>query len=477
MFLSPLEAGVVEAVRARTGPRPRVSGALVLAARELADRAARGARDPLSRGAVRDALARGLSYDPAPEAYLVQASPSRLGEMIARAVGGDRREGLATHLGAGVVEVDGLATAVVLTSQRRARLDPFPREVAAGGSAVLSGELGPGLRAARVFVGLPSGQVEEREVAGAFRATVLFPARGRYLVEVVAEAASGPTVAVLAAVAAGGASLDVAREDDADDPADPIQAEKRVADALSALRERSGLPALQVSAPLSELARRHSAAMRAAGSVGHLVPGSGAVAFRLSQAGIRYRRVLENVAAARTALAAHEEAAESPAHRRNMLNPQVSEVGIGIARETLPSGDPRVYLTEILTEPAGGDTRLAPEGRVRDELSSDRARRGLSPLVDDAPLDELARSFASELVRRDERGEPELVPSELTPRALALPREQAAVDLFVAAEPREATRSPNLRDRRFRRVGVGVVEGASRRFGPGRLFIAVVYSD
>ncbi len=56
-------------------------------------------------------------------------------------------------------------------------------------------------------------------------------------------------------------------------------------------------------------------------------------------------------------------------------------------------------------------------------------------------------------------------------------RRLAAADGFVASAPGEATRSRNLPDARFRRVGVGVVEGSSRRFGAARLFIAVVYTD
>jgi hypothetical protein len=34
-----------------------------------------------------------------------------------------------------------------------------------------------------------------------------------------------------------------------------------------------------------------------------------------------------------------------------------------------------------------------------------------------------------------------------------------------------------VRDGRFRRVGVGVAVGDSARFGVGRLFIAVVFTD
>jgi hypothetical protein len=51
------------------------------------------------------------------------------------------------------------------------------------------------------------------------------------------------------------------------------------------------------------------------------------------------------------------------------------------------------------------------------------------------------------------------------------------VDVFVASGPEEAARSANVRNARFRRVGVGVALGDSARFGAGRLWIAVVYTD
>jgi hypothetical protein len=47
----------------------------------------------------------------------------------------------------------------------------------------------------------------------------------------------------------------------------------------------------------------------------------------------------------------------------------------------------------------------------------------------------------------------------------------------VASAPAEALRSRNLPDPRFRRVGVGVATGDSRRYGARRLWIAVVYTD
>jgi hypothetical protein len=149
-------------------------------------------------------------------------------------------------------------------------------------------------------------------------------------------------------------------------------------------------------------------------------------------------------------------------------------VGLGIARGRLPSGDAIVYLTEILVEPPddGAESPLTPEARVKEALWRERARLGRPPLTSDVSLDGLAREAAEAMRARDATE-----PGDADRRALGLGRSLAAVDVFVASAPDEAIRSANLRDRRFTRVGVGATTGDSRRFGAGRLFVVVVYTD
>jgi uncharacterized protein YkwD len=383
----------------------------------------------------------------------------------------------ATHVGAGVVERDGTSFVVLLLSERKVSLDPFPRDVEPGARAVLRGVLGPGLARPRVFVTLPSGAVAEVSASGAraFRAPLVLASAGRYLVEVIAEGEGGPEVAALLTVSAGGAPLDPPpRPPPAPDPADRAQAEAAVVGALNETRRRRGLAPLTSDPELAALARRHSQAMAAAGKVAHLVPGSRGAGERLRHGGVRYRRVYENVARAATALEAHAAAEESPAHLGNVLRPAVSRVGVGIARARRSSGDEIVYLTELFVEPPqdGGDSRLTPDARVREAIWRERARLGLPPLTSDAPLDALARDAAAAMRARDETEA-----DGLGERALRLGRKLAAVDVFVASAPDEAVRSANLRDARFGRVGVGLASGDSRRFGTGRLWIAVVYTD
>jgi uncharacterized protein YkwD len=241
---------------------------------------------------------------------------------------------------------------------------------------------------------------------------------------------------------------------------------------MNATRQRRGLPALAATAELTAVARRHSAAMQEAAIVAHVLPGSGEIGDRLRGAGVAYRFAYENVAQGPSALAAHEKIEESPAHLANVLA-SATQVGVGVVRASLPSGAPTVYLTEILVQPPddGRESALTPEARVRQALWRERARLGRPPLTADASLDALARDAAATM-----RGADAPEAGDLGARALA-GRGLAAVDVFVASAPAEALRSRNLPDPRFRRVGVGVATGDSRRYGARRLWIAVVYTD
>src|SRR6266540_3270629 len=476
---SPVETHALELSRARLARRgggPRTSPALVVAARELAALAASGESDPIAPRRVRGALARALGYDAAPAAVLVAAAPEEAARAVARALPRDR----ASHVGAGAVERDGRTWIVLLLTERKVKLDPFPREVAPRAHAVLAGTLSAPLGRPRVFITGPSGEASEAPNAGGaggrgFRVPVEFPSAGRYVVEIVAEGAGGPEVAAILTVSAGGAPLDPPRAPARrPDPEDRTAAERAVVDALNATRRRHGLAPVTSVPEIAEVSRRHSEAMAAAGRVAHLVAGSGEVGERLRRAGVPYHRAFENVARAATALEGHAEAEESPAHLANVLRREPTRVGVGIARARLASGDPTVYLTETFVEPPddGAESRLTPDARIREALWRERARAGLRPLTSDPALDALARDAAEAMRARDETDA-----DGLGDRALALRRSIAAVDVFVASAPDEAVRSSNLRDHRFARVGVGVASGGSRRFGKGRLWIAVVYTD
>ena len=346
--LSPLEAAALAGPRgAPAAHRPGAVGALVQAARALAHSAAGGEPRPLSSAALRAALGEAGVVDPAPAAVVLSARVASLPEAIASAA---RFRG-ATHLGIGVVIRDELAWAVLLASERRAELDPFPRQVAPGGIAVLSGRLlqldGP-----RAWVSDPSGAAVEVPVEAdgrRFRTSIRFDRPGTWRVEVGGSGSRGSTVAALVEV-------DVRRWRSARVPGRrPRAARARrrgpPPGRREPLRARQGLRPLRGEAALDEQARRHSEAMLAAGTVAHRLDGGGDLAERLAGSGVRFRSARENVARGDGAVDAHRAMVESPAHLANLLEPRVELMGLGIARGALPGGQPVVYLTEILVEP------------------------------------------------------------------------------------------------------------------------------
>jgi len=468
--------GAVLGTLAASDLRPEPSAALALAARELADRAAGGDPDAIQVSKVRSALSRAAAFDTQPLAVLVTASPAALPAELSRRL---PRQPAGNAVGAGVAVRGDRAWAVVLLSERKLALEPFARDVAPGSEHVLSGTLSGNLRHPRVYVTAPGGKVSELEVDGerSFRARIAFAGPGRYLVEVMGHTGENPEMAGLLAVSAGGAALDApfpARVVDAG-KGDDARAVDDVLRALNDLRRQKGLGALELSPALGGVARAHSEAMRNASRVAHVLPGTGELGDRLRRAKVPYVRAYENVGRAQTALEAHHGAEESPAHLANMLRPAVRLVGIGLARGTIEStGSAAIYLTQIFVEPPDlGVSPLTPDARVKEALWKVRGQTpGVGPLTSDARLDAIARETAAALLAADDTD-----PGDISVRVMGFDRKRSGVDVFVASAYEEATRSRHLRDPRFGRVGVGVVTGDSARFGAGRTWIVVIYTD
>jgi len=501
---TPLEADALERVRAALSPSSAgvTSGALTHAARDLARRAAAGEPRPLAAASLRRALAAAGAIDPAPAGVLLAAPPREVAQALARAA---RLQG-ATHLGVGIEVRDGTAWAVLLAAERRAELDPFPRRVAPGGREVLRGRL-VGLGRPRVYVASPSGgagEVPVHAADGRFEVVLTFEEAGRWRVEVMGDGPGGPTVAAILDTEAGPAAESPAPPSAAgpfpapsaapSSPADPASFashavtddgtaadEEQVLRAIDVRRRSQGLAPLRPDPRLAAQARRHSAAMLAAGSAAHILRGGEDVVGRLRAAGVPFRHALENVARGDSAGDAQRAVEDSPGHLASLLSPQAQDVGVGVAHGEIPGGQPVTYLTQILVEPVDEGERSArsPEGRAQEAIAAERARHGLPPLAAEATLDALARETAREMLRR---GDPD--PGDLAARALALRSgrdgrsgTKAAADAFVAGSPLDAARSRNVADPRFRRVGVGVARGDSARFGVGLYWIAVVYAE
>lgn len=164
---------------------------------------------------------------------------------------------------------------------------------------------------------------------------------GRWLVQVVATTATGPTPVIEAPI-----FVEVAPH-----PANLRQLSAPPAGAsddgaifgwLNEVRKRERLRPLSRDPALDRLASAHSAHMVRSGRVAHQL-GDGNATERAHRAGLFFTTIGENVARSATPQRAHLALHGSPSHRATMLNPGFEHVGLAAIRG--PAG--RLWVTQI----------------------------------------------------------------------------------------------------------------------------------
>ncbi|MBM4318629.1 MAG: hypothetical protein FJ125_01395 [Deltaproteobacteria bacterium] len=285
-----------------------------------------------------------------------EALPAALRRLLAQPVpGGDPRP---THLGVAAVrlaEGDGSACATVLLLHRFVRLEPWPRQVEVGGSLRLVGERLAEASRVRLLLCGPSGRVQELALVASgrrFLGVVPFvEGMGAYHLQLLAETRQGPVVAATFPIHAGIAPPrhPVVRLFPDPPPgsgaADEHATERQALTLLNRDRLRQGLAPLQLHPLLGQAARRHSEQMRDRRFFGHVSPEQLHPGDRLRRLGLGCERQAENLSIAPDAARAHALLMASPAHRRNILDPELTHVGLGAAWDHGPVRS--LFLTQL----------------------------------------------------------------------------------------------------------------------------------
>lgn len=140
--------------------------------------------------------------------------------------------------------------------------------------------------------------------------------------------------------------------------------------AINAERARHSLPPLTEDPRLDAIAEAHSMEMARARYFSHVSPSTGQPWDRVSQAGLHYRAVAENIAINQSPEAAQQALLRSPGHHENMVSTAQRSVGVGIVRH----GD-QVWVTQLfatLTDAAPAVTRPpAPSAAEPDDADTD----------------------------------------------------------------------------------------------------------
>jgi uncharacterized protein YkwD len=124
-------------------------------------------------------------------------------------------------------------------------------------------------------------------------------------------------------------------------------AEKKFLELTNAERIKNKLPPLKLNLTLSKVARAHSENMARQGKMVHVLDGKDQFA-RIKASGYRYRYAGENLARGNLEV---EEIIEllmkSPGHRANILKPEYTEIGVGLA----PAPKEYTYYTQVFASP------------------------------------------------------------------------------------------------------------------------------
>jgi uncharacterized protein YkwD len=242
---------------------------------------------------------------------------------------------------------------------------------------------------------------------------------------------------------------------------DTATLEQQLVDQLNQSRRQAGLPALSVDRQLTEAARQHSQLMSEKNTLGHVLPGETGVADRLAAVGVHFNRSGENVGYNSDFNGIHAGFMKSPPHRENILNPNYTQVGIGVVKDN----DGVYWVTEDFAHIMVQRTADQAEDLVARNFETLRRKSGGGSLrrVDDPKLHNLACNMAQS--------------SRLDPKqVLSLPGVRYAI-IYNNSRPEElpsSVRTP-ARDKTLQQYTVGACFSEEKSNPGGTYYVVMAF--
>jgi uncharacterized protein YkwD len=266
------------------------------------------------------------------------------------------------------------------------------------------------------------------------------------------------------------------------DVGDSVAVAAKLLGLLNDARRNAGVAPLEPNQELAAVAEAHSRDMAETGFFGHLSPTNGDPAARVRRKGLGFVLIAENVGRGATAEEVNSMLLDSPGHRANALDPNLTHVGIGVVM------DRRQGQTQVVaTEEFGGiarsiDTRGAPTVVV-DMINVRRAASGAPKLVVDPTLTDAAQKGAELFLKDSARSQQQIV--QWVNDGLAHPagnagspighRMRAAQSFLVPVITLDhAQKIEQTQDKTARYIGVGVAQGARPDTGPNTIAVLIV---
>jgi uncharacterized protein YkwD len=229
----------------------------------------------------------------------------------------------------------------------------------------------------------------------------------------------------------------------------------------NAERLKHKLPSLEKDYPVARVARGHSLDMLRRGFFGHVNPDGLNVHERLNLANIWYASCAENVGKTLTVANAHRGFMESEAHRKNILTREYTHMGIGI----LKGEDGLLYVTENFIETIDTVDVDSTAALIETTLNRRRTHRKYSFLRRDSSIDSLAATHSLKMLLNEKPN---------IPQDFGNIRSRARAFHYVTPWLDKVFKDKDLIHCPGSRIGIGMAQGNSRKYGNGLLWITIV---
>jgi len=352
-------------------------------------------------------------------------------------------------------------------------IDPLPRSLPAGGTATLSGHVEGSIKNLKVQVVDPIGKLKTTAGQGtAFSAPLACgDHNGKMLVQITGESDSGDAQLANLPIICGGALATEVSLPSAG-PAGAFDAgagEKSVGEAINADRTAAGLKPLNVNASLSEIAR----GMAEKQAAGKTVSGADLTTM-LQEKDISPSQTTETGSRAASADEAYAQLSNSPSDRANQMSPDVTDIGVGVAKGPDMAGKPSAIVIMLYLKQLPPADPVAAKSKLYEAIEKKRAESKLERVTKDEMLESVAQKYADAAAKHAGQ-----VPKEDEGEIMApLYKNAMVVNQMGGWVPDEAGAAA-LSDQgtalgKGKLVGAGVALGRSVQYGKNSLFVVVL---
>ena len=232
----------------------------------------------------------------------------------------------------------------------------------------------------------------------------------------------------------------------------------------NAQRREHKLPPLLRSQPIAAAARKHSFDMLERGFFGHINPDGWDVTKRLNDAGIWYVSCAENVAKTLSITNAHRGFMESKGHRDNILGRSFTHLGIGVYR----GPDNFLCITQNYIEAADTIDVDSAAKYIEKKLNRKRLYGRGSYLRRQATIDSVAARHSLKMLKAQ---------NPRIDQDFGYIDTSASAFHFVAPRLNDIFGDAKMIRCRGTRMGIGIAQGDSRKYGNGLLWITIIIAE